>query len=772
MSAFSTSRATHLRALISLAVTHARPHCFSAHLTRRGSLRVKNDTTGASVMLQVPDRPGGQQKCDLRPQDQQNGSRLRLVFRRMSQELSGSANYSPAPAPLPSAGAGQRQEMCEFCISTAADGGHSVRYYYIRAQNEAECAEWVAYLTKASQVAKRQYDSTNAFLRIKSRCASIYHHDLSQMLVALLIGLSFVTNVLEVQLNPAETDLELTRLFSDVDIVFTVLFVLELLLNLFVHWLRPFFQEWWNIFDFVVVSVSVISLFTSSIGSATAMRSIRLMRAFRVLRLFGRLQELRNIVEALGRSLVPVASAFTIVTLVLCVYAIVGVQLFHEEQQDSFGNFGKALYTMFAASTMDGWQELVAIPFISEDEAAASATVPTAHVGLILFFVSFFLIVAWTLLPVVIAVLLDNFSGAINDSRKAQDRDKLKSSGLDRTEHILDPLLEVLCQHESEDDLKQRVENLFYALIGEVDGDKLSAHSFIVNLARKRFRGNSCTIHLSYEDFHALTRHGLLCGRDGCLSVENFQDIMQLELKAYVERQVSKELLATSYHGPESVAALLLAVKDITARLAALESGINEIRMHGGMKSKVLPEGTMLRRSKSDSIPRSSSLQRTQPSKTRNQPPPAIPGLQDPSFDIEAAIEERLITASSRAASDRPVPQVRRTVRGASSGLESDEHTDGAQVTIDLGFKAPGDSMLRNTTQENDAEAPEPPAQGRLASSTSSPRPVSPSPSPVPMPANIDAGGKGGIDAAWDKLRTKQLRYQEIKLKAQASKAR
>ena len=60
-------------------------------------------------------------------------------------------------------------------------------------------------------------------------------------------------------------------------------------------------------------------------------------------------------------------------------------------------------------SLVPAWQELVAIPFIRDDEVLDSATVPTAHGGLIFFFVSFFLIVAWTLLPVVVAVLLDNF---------------------------------------------------------------------------------------------------------------------------------------------------------------------------------------------------------------------------------------------------------------------------------------------------------------------------------------------------------------------------
>jgi len=41
-----------------------------------------------------------------------------------------------------------------------------------------------------------------------------------------------------------------------------------------------------------------------------------------------RLNEIRKIIHALGESLFPVCNAFVIVLLIMCVYAILGVQLF------------------------------------------------------------------------------------------------------------------------------------------------------------------------------------------------------------------------------------------------------------------------------------------------------------------------------------------------------------------------------------------------------------------------------------------------------------
>jgi len=49
----------------------------------------------------------------------------------------------------------------------------------------------------------------------------------------------------------------------------------------------------------------------------------------------------------------------------MSVYAIMGVQLFHSQQKDAFGSFGVSLYTMFAATTMDGWQVVLALFYIA-----------------------------------------------------------------------------------------------------------------------------------------------------------------------------------------------------------------------------------------------------------------------------------------------------------------------------------------------------------------------------------------------------------------------
>ena len=67
----------------------------------------------------------------------------------------------------------------------------------------------------------------------------------------------------------------------------------------------------------------------------------------------------------------------------------------------------------------------------------------------------------------------------------------LRNAGLDKLDHTLDPLMEIVSQYESEADLQQKIQHLFHSLISDPDSQVLSSQDFCTNIARKRFRGGS-----------------------------------------------------------------------------------------------------------------------------------------------------------------------------------------------------------------------------------------------------------------------------------------
>ena len=100
-----------------------------------------------------------------------------------------------------------------------------------------------------------------------------------------------------------------------VDMFFTLLFTAELVVNAYAHWLRPFLADGWNGFDVLVIGLSLAALGPVPLPA----NAIRTLRAFRVVRLFGRMGGLRDIVASLSAALAPVLNAFLILFFVTAV---------------------------------------------------------------------------------------------------------------------------------------------------------------------------------------------------------------------------------------------------------------------------------------------------------------------------------------------------------------------------------------------------------------------------------------------------------------------
>ena len=134
---------------------------------------------------------------------------------------------------------------------------------------------------------------------------------------------NFLVNAAESQVSDLLTneDGTLTNIGSDLerlDEFFTIIFAVELAINAFGHWFLPFVSDGWNFFDCLVVSMSLVALGPVKIP----VNVIRSLRAFRVIRLFGRLKGLRNIIAALASSVIPVLQALLILLIVgsICKY--------------------------------------------------------------------------------------------------------------------------------------------------------------------------------------------------------------------------------------------------------------------------------------------------------------------------------------------------------------------------------------------------------------------------------------------------------------------
>jgi len=131
-------------------------------------------------------------------------------------------------------------------------------------------------------------------------------------------------------------------------------FVLEIAIRLaaFFPRIHEFFRDGWNLFDFTVVSLSLLP-------QAGPFATIaRLARVLRVSRLVSVWPELRLIIGTMFRSIPSMGHVIALLSLLLYVYGVLGFYLFHDVAPEYWGSLPRALETLFQTLTLEGWIEV------------------------------------------------------------------------------------------------------------------------------------------------------------------------------------------------------------------------------------------------------------------------------------------------------------------------------------------------------------------------------------------------------------------------------
>uniref|UniRef100_A0A3B4XXN5 Sodium channel protein n=1 Tax=Seriola lalandi dorsalis TaxID=1841481 RepID=A0A3B4XXN5_SERLL len=252
------------------------------------------------------------------------------------------------------------------------------------------------------------------------------------IVIMVLIWLNMVTMMVETADQSKEKD----KILYVINVVFICMFTGECLLKM-ISLRQYYFTNGWNIFDFIIVILSIAGMFLSDLieryfVSPTLFRVIRLARIGRVLRLIKSAKGIRTLLFALMMSLPALFNIGLLLFLVMFIYAIFGMSNFAYVKKESgiddlfnFETFGNSMICLFQITTSAGWDGLLA-PILNkkEDECNAKLEHPGSYVigdcgnpsvG-IAFFVSYIIICFLIVVNMYIAVILENFSVATEES--------------------------------------------------------------------------------------------------------------------------------------------------------------------------------------------------------------------------------------------------------------------------------------------------------------------------------------------------------------------
>lgn len=175
------------------------------------------------------------------------------------------------------------------------------------------------------------------------------------------------------------------------DMAVTGFFLVEILIRMAAEKrLRDFFKKGWNIFDFLIVTASMIPLEDSEMVLLA-----RLLRIFRVLRLVSMIPELRMLVSALFKSIPRMGYVALLMFIIFYIYAAIGSFLFHDVDESLWGNISLAMLTLFQVATFESWATAVLYPTME-------------HYGYSwIYFLSFIFLNAFIFLNMMIGIVLD-----------------------------------------------------------------------------------------------------------------------------------------------------------------------------------------------------------------------------------------------------------------------------------------------------------------------------------------------------------------------------
>ncbi len=154
------------------------------------------------------------------------------------------------------------------------------------------------------------------------------------------------------------------------NILFVILFTLEMLLKMYSLGFRSYFVSMFNRFDCFVVFGSIAEIFLTiqyhiSLG-VSVLRCVRLLRVFKVTRYW---TSLRNLVVSLLNSMRSIASLLLLLGLFIIIAALLGMQLFggkfnytgvemfnendDEKPRSNFDDFINSVFTVFQVCFKD-----------------------------------------------------------------------------------------------------------------------------------------------------------------------------------------------------------------------------------------------------------------------------------------------------------------------------------------------------------------------------------------------------------------------------------
>ncbi|XP_051248164.1 voltage-dependent L-type calcium channel subunit alpha-1C isoform X14 [Dicentrarchus labrax] len=219
------------------------------------------------------------------------------------------------------------------------------------------------------------------------------------------------------------------------NMLFTGLFTVEMILKLIAFKPRHYFVDAWNTFDALIVVGSIVDIAITEVNNSeeNARISITFFRLFRVMRLvklLSRGEGIRTLLWTFIKSFQALPYVALLIVMLFFIYAVIGMQMFGKialrdhtqiNRNNNFQTFPQAVLLLFRCATGEAWQEimLACSPNKPCEKGSTnennSANEDCGSQFAIIYFVSFYMLCAFLIINLFVAVIMDNFDYLTRD---------------------------------------------------------------------------------------------------------------------------------------------------------------------------------------------------------------------------------------------------------------------------------------------------------------------------------------------------------------------
>ncbi|XP_068153758.1 sodium channel protein para isoform X45 [Drosophila tropicalis] len=154
--------------------------------------------------------------------------------------------------------------------------------------------------------------------------------------VELFITLCIVVNTMFMAMDHHDMNKEMERVLKSGNYFFTATFAIEATMKLCAMSPKYYFQEGWNIFDFIIVALSLLELGLEGVQGLSVLRSFRLLRVFKLAKSW---PTLNLLISIMGRTMGALGNLTFVLCIIIFIFAVMGMQLFGKNYHDHKDRF-------------------------------------------------------------------------------------------------------------------------------------------------------------------------------------------------------------------------------------------------------------------------------------------------------------------------------------------------------------------------------------------------------------------------------------------------